>query len=499
MSLLMGIDVGTSSVKTLIMDERGNVKAISQQEYVFDIPQEGYAEQCPEQWWQSTVYTIAQALKDSGAAPADIAAVGLSGQMHGMVALDKDGHPVRPAIIWCDQRSRAEVEFINEKLGKEQLGKVMRSPIATGFQTASVLWLKNNEPENYDNTQLFLTPKDYIRYRLTGTLGSESSDAAGTLAYDTANDCWAVEILDKLGLNVGKYPYTSHSCDIAGGITTIAAEETGLSADTKVIFGASDQVMQAIGNGIISPGDISSTIGTGGQLYAPLQNPIYDTELRTHTFCGPLKGSWFIMGATLCAGLSLRWLRDNILQGISYGDMTEMARDVPMGSEGLWFLPYLSGERTPHVDPYARAMFFGLTLNHKRDHLMRSIMEGVVYSIRDGLEIYRGLGIAQKRIIASGGGARSDVWNQIQADVLNVPIYTSRMLEQACVGAAICAGYAAGIYGSLNEGCAAVIEWNDEPALPIPQNVEKYAKGYELYRSLYINNKNAMKTATLEV
>ena len=496
MAYLLGVDLGTSSVKTVLMDHHGKLAAICQQEYTFDIPREGWAEQDPVVWWQAAVATIRGALAQAAVSPDDIDGVGFSGQMHGLVPLDRQDQPVRKVIIWCDARSVDEVEDIRRLLGNERLGEITCNQIAAGFQTASLLWMKKHEPALYEKTETVLLPKDYLRYRLTGCLSTDVTDAAGTLALNVRQAAWSDELIRTLGLRRSLYPKIYLPQDFAGEVTAAASAETGLKAGTKVFHGGADQVMQAIGNGIIAPGQVSVTIGTGAQVFAPIASAIYDKQLRAHTFNNFQQDSWYFMGATLCGGLSLRWLRDTVLGGMPYREMDTQVEAVPRGSDGLIYLPYLSGERTPHMDPLARGMFFGLTLKHSRAHLMRAVMEGVVFSLRDCLELYEQLGQSCRRVIASGGGARSAPWLQMQADIFGKEVYTSKMLEQAGVGAAICAGVGAGVYESWQQACDTVIRWNDTPAVPDLKGTARYAEYRELFRALYQSNRELMHRCT---
>lgn len=489
----MGIDLGTSSVKTIIIDTDGNIKAVAQKEYGINIPREGYAEQQPEVWWESTVNTIRNALTSSGIEKSQLKGIGLSGQMHGMVLIDKNLDVIRPAIIWCDQRSKSEVLEIYEKIGKEELGRLTLNPVAAGFQVSSLLWVKKNEPENYKRTHKVLLPKDYIRLRLTGEIGTDITDASSTLAFNTSARKWSKKIIEALGLDLDKYPFCKNPFDIAGIVTREVSGETGLAPGIPVAFGGGDQPMQAVGNGIVSPGIVSSTIGTGGQIFTPIDKPLYDKELRTHTFCNAVPGTWNIMGASLCAGLSLKWLKENILQETDFNSMGRKAEMIPAGSEGLIFLPYLTGERTPHMDPHARGVFFGLTLKHTRAHMIRAVMEGVVFSLRDSMEIFRSLGVKMDKIIASGGGARSRLWLQIQADVFGKEVYKTNSVEQACMGAAIMAGVGTGIYPSIDEACRQLISYDSEPVLPDKEKMKTYNYYYSIFKELYFNNKNSFK------
>lgn len=497
MSYLMGIDLGTSSVKTLIIDLEGTIKGIGQEDYRFDIPCEGYAEQHPETWWKATVNTIREALRMSGIPAGEIKCIGFSGQMHGMVLIDKNLNVVRPAIIWCDQRSKQQVEEIYEKVGRDELGRITLNPVATGFQTPSLLWVKQNEPENYANTFKVLLPKDYIRLKLTGEIGTDITDASSTLAFETGEGKWSEELLRILGLDVEKYPLCKMPFEIAGTVTQEAARETDLKPGTKVVFGGGDQPMQAVGNGIVSPGTVSSTIGTGSIIFTPSDKPLYDKQLRMHTFSNAVPKMWSIMGATLCGGLSLRWLKDNIIRSKDYKSIDANAEIIPAGSEGLLFLPYLGGERTPHMDPYARGIFFGMTYKHTHGHMARAVMEGVAFALRDSLEIFRNLGIKTNKVIASGGGAKSPLWLQIQADIFNQEVYTTKMTEQACTGAAIMAGVGSGCYSTVQEACGQIVKHNSEPVVPDHNNAKIYDYYFDIYKELYERNKDLFRKMTI--
>lgn len=493
MAYLMGIDLGTSSVKTIIMDAEGCVIGLAQAGYDIQTPLPGYAEQDPEIWWQQTCLTIRQAIKQADISNDDISAVGLSGQMHGMVLTDKNGKPLRPAIIWCDQRSKTEVEHIYSLIGTKRLGELTLNPVATGFQTPSLLWVKKHQPEIYEQTYQVLLPKDYIRLKLTGEFFSDITDASSTLAFDTAHLCWCEELLDALNLDKNKYPPVGNPCDLGGNVTAEAQRETGLKKGTSVTLGGGDQPMQAIGNGIVETGTVSCTIGTGGQLFTPIHTPTHDPQLRTHTFCHAVPGTWNIMGATLNAGLSLKWLNRNVLPELNFKQLDEGAIGIKAGSESLLFLPYLTGERTPHFDSSASASFFGLTLRHDRFHMARAVMEGVVFALRDSLEIFKSLGLAADHVIASGGGAQSKLWLQIQADIFGCEVYTTQSTEQACTGAAITAGVGCGIYSSIPQACKAIIKTSDRPVVPNPENVKIYEALYPIFQELYQTNKSLMR------
>lgn len=492
MSYLMGIDLGTSSVKTIVMRHNGQQMALSQCDYSFSTPRPGWAEQDPESWWGATTKTIQEALTLAGILPSELAGIGFSGQMHGLVPLDSNCRPLRPAILWCDQRTVDEVRQIERKIGLHRLGELTCNRISTGFQTATLLWLKKHEPSTYEQITTVLTPKDYIRFRLTGELSTDVTDAAGTLAFDVRCGSWSWALLSELGLRTDYYPSVHLPHSPAGQVLQSAAACTGLKSGTAVYHGGADQVMQAIGNGIVLPGQVSATIGTGGQIFAPLDRPWYDQKLRTHTFNHFDGQSWYLMGASLCAGLALRWLRNQVLGGQSYRELDRMAASVPAGSDGLFFLPYLAGERTPHMDAEARAMFAGLTLRHGQAHLVRATMEGVAYTMCDGLDILRDSGQAVRQIIASGGGAQSPLWMQILSDVFQVEIKLSKMAEQAAVGAAMTAGVGCGLYPDYQTAFQEVVRWHDGMYVPDEKRANGYAQGHQIFQELFQANQQLL-------
>jgi len=491
---LLGIDLGTQSVRSLILDVSGQARAIAQAEYPILTPKVGWAEQEPADWWRATCQTIQEAIGKAAIHAADIAAVGLSGQMHGTVCIDREGLPVRPAIIWADGRSAREVDELIAEVGRERLARLTANPLAAGFMAATVRWLTRHEPDTLARTHSLLLPKDYIRLRLTRQIATDVTDAASTLLFDVANRRWSEEMVQAVGLQPGQLPRVVESQEPCGTVTRHAARDTGIPLGTPVVAGGGDQPVSAVGNGVLDPGTLLSTVGTGGQLFTPLDQPVYDPDLRTHTFCHAVPGRWFAMGAILSAGLCLRWLRDQVYggMGINYAAMSAAASEVEPGAEGLLFLPYLLGERTPHMDARARGVFFGLALRHSRCHLVRAVMEGVAFAMRDSLEIFRSMGVSTQRIVAAGGGAKSTVWRQIQADVFGSPLAAVAVEEPAARGAAILAGVGAGLLPDLRQAAAptgdpgATIE-------PIAANAERYSQLYILYRSLYPKLKDAFR------
>lgn len=485
MRTLLGIDLGTQSVKAILLREDGQVFGSGSGKYPILSPLVGYAEQDPSSWWQAVTDTVKNLLGRTGVDPREIAAVGLSGQMHGMVPLGEAGEVIRPAIIWCDQRAREYVDLVYQKMGKDAFSRITLNPLSPGFQLATLLWMRDHEPENYKRLVTVILPKDYIRYRLTGSIGSEITDASSTLVLDTLTGRWSKEIIETLGLDASYFPELSEPLTIVGGLTFQAAVETGLISGTPVIAGGSDQPMQAIGNGLITPGTVSVTTGTGGQLFTVVERPMYNPALNTHTFCNVLPGTWYVMAATLSAGLSLSWFTSSIAHVQEFDTLTAEAATVVPGSEGLFFLPYLAGERAPHFDSEARALFYGLTLRHSRAHMTRAIMEGVAYSFRDCLSIMENLGIRTDRIIASGGGARSPLWMQIQSDILDREIRTTGVTEQASFGAALSAGVGVGMYSDIAAACTRLLHSEETVIHPNPKHSKVYDKCYPIYRELY--------------
>lgn len=482
---LMGIDLGTSSVKTLILNSKGKVVSLAAQEYGIDHPRPGWAEQDPHVWVDAARRTMWQAFQQSGVKARQIAGIGIAGQMHGAVCVNAQGNPIRPAIIWADQRSLAQVERVITSIGPAKLAEWTGNPLATGFMLATWLWLLENEPLTSQQTCRLMLPKDYLRYRLTGIAGSEPSDASSTLLFDTARRTWSSQLLNALDLQPGILPEIHPSAEIAGGLTQETAALTGLLSGTPFVFGGSDQALQALGNGIVQPGTISSTIGSGGQLFAPSAKYVYDPGLRLHLFCHVVPELWHLEAAILSAGLSLRWLRDSLYPSATYQSLVDAAAQVKPGAEGLFFLPHLVGERTPYMDPQATAAFVGLTRRHALGHLVRAVMEGVVLSLKSGLDILLNLGVPVERIVASGGGVRHPLWLQLQADIFNRPIYRTQAQEAAAKGAAILAGYGIGVYTDLSQTSLSLAHWSDQIIYPLAPNSRYYENSYRIFNSLY--------------
>lgn len=494
MGFLIGVDIGTSGTKTVLFDTAGNTVASALAEYPLYQPNIGWAEQDPEDWWKATWTTIKEVLYKSSVDSAEIKGIGLSGQMHGAVLLDKDNKVLRKSIIWCDQRSSVECNQITSLIGRERLIEITANPALTGFTASKVMWVKNNEPQIFEKVKKILLPKDYIRFKLTGEFATEVSDASGMQFMDIPKRKWSSEVLDKLGIERSMLCELYESQEISGRISRAGAELTGLKEGTPVAGGAGDQAAGAIGNGIVRKGVISSTIGTSGVVFAFSENVSIDPKGRVHTFCHAVPGTWHIMGVTQGAGLSLKWFRDNfcieekrtaeLMKIDPYALMDQEAEKVGAGCEGLIYLPYLMGERTPHLDPNAKGVFFGLSAKHEKQDMLRAVMEGVVYSLKDSMEIIKEMGVDVSEVRASGGGGKSKLWRQMQADAFGTEITTINSSEGPALGVAILAGVGAGVYGSVAQACDEVIKVKTRQSPDMQLNA-RYKKFYGVYGKLY--------------
>jgi len=495
MSYLMGIDVGTTGTRAVIIRPDGHVAGAAVAAHQpMRMERPGWAEQDPEDWWQAAVLAVRSALDQTGLKGSEIAAVGLSGQMHGVVLLDGARAVLRPALIWCDQRSQAQCDWITQQVGAEELVRLALNPALTGFSAPKLLWVREHEPLIYERVAHCLLPKDYVRLRLTGEFASDVSDASGTLLFDVARRTWSKKILGALDIDEGLLPRVFESTAVTGQITMEAAVVTGLKAGTPVAAGAGDQAASAVGNGVVLPGLTSATLGTSGVIFAYTDEPKLDPRGRIHTFCHAVPGKWHVMGVTQGAGLSLRWFRDELgaaeawyaerVGADPYELLLREAEKAPPGSDGLLFLPYLMGERTPHLDPQARGMWFGLTAGHSRAHLIRSILEGVAFSLRDSLEIFAELNIPVNEIRVSGGGSRSFLWRQIQADIYGHEVVSLRESEGSAFGAALLAGVASGVFTSVEEAARATIQIR-EHLWPQAGPARVYDRNYQVYRQVY--------------
>lgn len=494
MAYLLGIDVGTSGVKTILINQQGKLAGRVTVEYPSHSPRPGWSEQEPQDWWQATVQSVKQVLAQTGVAGDKIEGIGLSGQMHGSVFLDAAHEVIRPALLWNDQRTAAQCAWITQQVGEEQIVAETCNPVLTGFQAPKIIWLRDNEPEHYGRLAQVLLPKDYIRYRLTGEFATEVSDASGTALFNVPKRQWSSLLLDRLELPADWFPRVYESPEVTGVITPSVAALTGLKAGTPVVGGGGDQAAGGVGNGIVEPGAVSCTTGTSGVVFAYLDEPLMDQGLRTHTFCHAVPGKWHVMGVMLAAGGSLQWLRNTLCQEERsvaaqldvdpYELMMQEAALAPAGSEGLLFLPYLSGERTPYPDPDARGVFFGLNLRHQKRHMIRAVLEGVAFGLRDCFDLIAGLGLDMPEVRSSGGGARSILWRQIQADVSGRAMSVLGVDEGAAFGAALLAGVGAGVYPDVVTACQETIRVRSRLE-PDPASVRHYAEYYALYQDLY--------------
>jgi xylulokinase len=495
MGVTLGIDIGTSGTKTLAIDERGGIVASASAEYPCAHPRPGWSEQDPELWWKATVETVQKVLSAGTFKPADVKGIGLSGQMHGSVFLNASGEVIRPALLWNDQRTAAECDEI-ERLagGREALVRMVANPALTGFTAPKILWLRNHEPALFEQLKQVLLPKDYIRYRLTGTYATEVSDASGTLLLDVARRKWSGELLKKLDLDASLLPACYESPEVSAQVSDLGAKATGLLRGTPVVGGGGDQPAGAIGNGIVRAGVVSATMGTSGVVFAHAEEPGFDPLGRLQRGCHAVPGAWHVMGVVLAAGGSLQWYRNRFGEHEveearkrnvdPYFLLTELAEQAEPGSEGLFFLPYLTGERTPHFDPHARGGWIGLTVRHGRTHLIRSILEGAAYAMRDSLELIREMGVSIQEIRLSGGGSRNPLWKRIQADIYGQDVATVNSSEGPAFGVALLAQVGAGAFATVPEACDATIATVERT----PANAELkplYDKSYAIYRRLY--------------
>jgi xylulokinase len=479
----MGIDVGTGGTRALLVDEAGRLK------HAFTAPHEDmrmerplWAEQRPDDWWAAAQLAIRGVLHQAAASGSDVKGIGLSGQMHGLVMLDEADRVIRPALIWCDQRSQAQVDAINAKVGAHKVLEYTANPVLTGFTLPKLLWVRDNEPNNFNRVRKILLPKDYVRFGLTGEYASDVSDASGTALFDVVRRRWSMEMMEALGLDKGILPHAYESQEITGKVSKPAAESTGLNPGTPVVGGGGDQASSAVGNGIVEPGVVSCTLGTSGVVFAHMEAPKYDEAGRVHTFCHAVPGKWHVMGVTQGAGLSFQWFRNQLASGSDYDALTAEAATAPAGSQGLFWLPYLMGERTPHLDATARGGWIGLTARHTRADLIRSLLEGVSYSQKDCLDIIEGMGVPLSSVRLSGGGAKSAFWRQMFADIFGKRVVTLQTQEGSAYGAALLALVGTGGYGSVAEACRQAIHEVDSVS---PHESAVYGEGHRIYQSLY--------------
>ena len=502
MKYLIGIDVGTSATKTVLFDEKGKIMSSASWEYPLYQPNNGWAEQKPEDWREAVLGTIKQVKEQSGVAAEDISGIGLSGQMHGLVMLDEAGEVIRPSIIWCDQRTGAEVEDMLKVMPRERWIEITANPPLTGWTAAKILWVKKNEPENYERCRHILLPKDYLRYVLTGVFATEVSDASGMQLLDVPGRCWSAEVLEKLDINPEYLGRVYESCEVTGTLLPEIAAQTGLSADTVVVGGAGDNAAAAVGTGVVKDGTAFTTIGTSGVVFAHSSKVTIDPKGRVHTCCCAVPGAWHVMGVTQAAGLSLKWFKDNFCQdyvaeaekqGVDVYDLINRdIKEIPVGSDKLIYLPYLMGERTPHLDPDCRGVFFGLSAIHTKAHMLRAVMEGVSYSLCDCNDILEEMGVSVDQMMACGGGGKSPVWRQMLADLYQCEVKTVSQTEGPALGVAILAGVGCGLYESVESACEALIS-EDLCTGPDEEAAKKYEAYHSLYIKLYQNLKDSYK------
>ncbi|SHH96016.1 xylulokinase [Clostridium grantii] len=498
----LGVDLGTSSVKIVIMDKQGNIVDSISKEYPVYFPKNGWAEQEPTDWWNATLNGIKELVAKSEVDGESIKGIGFSGQMHGLVMLDEEGNSLRPALLWCDQRTQEECDYLNNEIGREKISKYTGNMALTGFTAPKVLWVKKHERELFDKAAHMLLPKDYISYKLTGEFATDVSDASGTLMFDVENRTWSKEMIEILGIDEKVLPKIYESWEVTGKLTKEVADYTGLSVDTVVVGGAGDQAAGAVGTGTVDTGIVSVALGTSGVVFASSDNYSVDDNNRLHSFCHA-NGKFHQMGVMLSAAASLKWWVDNVNKDVDFEGYDDLflklideADKAEIGGKGLLFLPYLMGERTPHSDPDARGTFIGMGMTHERGHMTRAILEGVCYGLRDSLEILRDLNVPIEAVRVSGGGAKSKLWKQILADVFNVKVQTINSKEGPAYGGAILAAVGCGLYNSVDEACEALIKVT-ETVEPIQENVEKYNEYYNVYKDMYGILKDSFKKISM--
>lgn len=495
MSAYLGIDLGTSGTKSLVVREDGTILATATAEHPISHPHPGWSEQNPHDWWNSAVQSARSAIEQSGIKPAELQGIGLSGQMHGSVLLDREQQVLRPALLWNDQRTAAECQEIETLAGgRAALIQMVSNPSFTGFTAPKVLWVRRHEPANYERLSHVLLPKDYLRLKLTGELATEVSDASGTLFLNVVKRCWHTELLAKLKIDPSLLPRCVESDEVTGKLTAEAARLLGVNPGVPVVGGAGDQAASAVGNGIVKPGIMSATMGTSGVVFAHAEKPETHPEGKVHTMCHAVRGAWHQMGVVLSAGGSLQWFRNQFCADIvaqarqqkcdPYELIMQNMEKVPAGAEGLLFTPYLTGERHPYSDPQARGCWIGLTVRHTRYHLARAVVEGITFAMRDCLEVMRGLGVQARQIRLSGGGARSTFWRQMQADVYGQTVAQINAQEGPAFGVALLAMVGTGAYRNVPEACAATIKVTEE-IQPVAEQQKKYEAVYGEYRKLY--------------
>jgi xylulokinase len=487
----LGIDTSTTSSKALLIDPSGEVVAVAASPHTLQTPRPLWSEQNPEEWWQAVLASIKAALSKANIRGDEVTAIGLTGQMHGLVLMDEAGLVLRPAILWNDQRTQVQCDEIHQRIGKDRFIQITGNVALTGFTAPKILWVAQNEPDIYTKAKHVLLPKDYIRYRLTGDYAMDKADGAGTVLFDLKARNWSGEVLSALDIDPSWMPPTFEGCEFTGQVSLEAASVTGLKAGTPVAAGGGDQAAQAVGVGAVETGVVALTVGTSGVIFATTSAPLVEPEGRLHAFCHAVPGRWHFMGVMLSAAGSLQWYRDTMAPEMSFDDLLKEAENVPAGCEGLQFLPYLSGERTPHPDPLARGAFIGLTVRHRREHLTRAVLEGVAFGLKDSFTLVQNAGLgAITQVRASGGGTKASLWRQILASVLEAELVTVNASEGAAYGAALLAGVGAGAWADVESACRSSVKLTGS-TLPDEAQVAIYRQSYPLYQELYPSLKSS--------
>lgn len=503
MKYIIGIDLGTSATKTVLFDENGKIIAAASKEYEMLQPKNGWAEQNPEAWYNAAIETLKAVISKAEIKTENIVSLGISGQMHGLVMLDENCKVLRPAILWCDQRTGKECEELTEKLGTDTLISITANPALTGFTASKILWVKNNEPDIFNKCRHILLPKDYLRLCLTGEFATEVSDASGMQLLDVPNRKWSDIMINAVGIKPEYLPKVYESPEITGYINKETAEKTGLPTTAAVVGGAGDNAAAAVGMGVVCEGKAFTTIGTSGVVFAHTDKPVIDPQGRVHTFCCAVPGAWHVMGVTQGAGLSLQWFKNQFCyeetelsknEGKPVYSITDsLAKEIPIGCDKLLFLPYLMGERTPHLDPDCRGVFFGISAMHKKAHFIRAVMEGVTYSLYDCLCVLHGMNIKPSEMLLCGGGSKSDLWKGMICDTFGINTHTYESSDAAALGVAVLAAVGAGIYESVPDACKAMVPSASKVLSPNKNNTSEYRKFHSVYSSLYKSLKESFK------
>jgi xylulokinase len=484
MKYFIGIDSSTTATKALLMDEAGQVVGVAAHEYTFETPQPLWSEQDPALWWDATIKSIRQVLAESGIDPASIGGIGLTGQMHGLVLLDENGDVLRPALLWNDQRTGDQCDQIRNRLGKEKLIQITGNDALTGFTAPKILWVQEHEPQVWAKTRHILLPKDYVRYKLTEEYAIDRAGGSGTILFDVKERSWSAELLEALEIPSEYLPPTFEGPQVTSFLSPGAADDTGLLPGIPVAGGGGDQAAAAVGTGAVKEGIVSLSMGTSGVVFATSDHPAIEPEGRLHAFCHAVPDKWHMMGVMLSAAGSLRWFRDTFAPDLEFDELVAPAAEIPPGSDGLLFLPYLTGERTPHPDPLARGAFVGLTVRHSLPHLTRAVLEGVAFGLRDSFELMKAAGLAEiTQVRVTGGGAKSPLWRQILADVLGAELVTVNTAEGAAYGAALLSATSAGVFPDVETACESTISITGRTPTSPDQAV--YQKLYPVYRDLY--------------